>query len=77
MAKKKESYTSKGQRRSSIGVKERDPMKRALNQINAWRKGKNVVLTVETNDPTQRFKRVNARDVWGSPFRKVKDKDES
>lgn len=73
MAKKKESYTSKGQRRSSIGVKERDPMKRALNQINAWRKGKNVVLTIETNDPTQRFKRVNARDVWGSPFKKVKD----
>ena len=48
-------------------------MKRALNQINAWRKGKNVVLTIETNDPTQRFKRVNARDVWGSPFKKVKD----
>ena len=73
MAKKKESYTSKGQRRSSIGVKETGSMKRALNQINAWRKGKNVVLTIETNDPTQRFKRVNARDVWGSPFRKVKD----
>lgn len=73
MAKKKESYTSKGQRRSSIGVKETGSMKRALNQINAWRKGKNVVLTIETNDPTQRFKRVNARDVWGSPFKKVKD----
>ena len=73
MAKKKELYTSKGQRRSSIGVKETGSMKRALNQINAWRKGKNVVLTIETNDPTQRFKRVNARDVWGSPFKKVKD----
>jgi hypothetical protein len=73
MVKKKESKMSKGQRRSSIGVKQRDPLQRALNQIDAWKKGKNVVLTIETNDPTQRFKRVNALDVWGSPFKKVKD----
>ena len=64
---------SKGQRRSSIGVKQRDPLQRAPNQHDAWKKGKNVVLTIETNDPTQRFKRVNALDVWGSPFKKVKD----
>ena len=73
MAKSKTSTTSKSERRSSIGVKNRDPMKRALNQIDAWKKGKNVVLTIETNDPTMRFKRVNALDVWGSPFKEVKD----
>lgn len=64
---------SKGQRRSSIGVKQRDPLQRALNQLDAWKKGKNVVLTIETNDSNQRLKRVNALDVWGSPFKKVKD----
>ena len=73
MAKKKDSYTSKGQRRSSIGVKQRDPLKRALNQLDAWKKGKNVALTIETNDSNMRFKRVNARDVWGNPFKKAKD----
>lgn len=75
MVKKKDSYTSKGQRRSSIGVKNRDPAQRVLNQLDAWRKGKNVVLTMETKDRTKRFQRINARDVWGDPFRKVKDEN--
>lgn len=75
--KQKTSYTSKGQRRSSIGVKQRDPAKRALNQLNAWKQGKNVVLTIETADPKHRNRRVNARDVWGDPFRKVSNESKS
>ena len=71
--KKKTSYTSKGERRSSIGVRNTSPATKLTNQLKAWKEGKNVVLTIETKDPTQRFKRVNAREVWGNPFKKVKD----
>lgn len=47
-------------------------VRRIENQLHAWRKGRNVVLTIanpnknETNKP---FIRVNARDVWGDPRR--------
>lgn len=51
MAKGKKSsgknYTSKGERRNSYGVKERDPRKRVLNKMAALRKGKDVVFTIE------------------------------
>ena len=51
------------------------PMQRAMNQLNAWKKGKNVVLTVPNPDKTEtnaRYIKVNARDWWGSPFKKQK-----
>ena len=47
-------------------------LQRAINQREAWLKGKNVVVTVpnpntkETNKP---FIKVNAKDLWGSPKR--------
>lgn len=43
---------------------------RVLNQKLAWKKGKNVVLTIENpnkNETNKKFIRVNALDVWGSP----------
>lgn len=43
---------------------------RHLNQLRAWRAGKNVVLTIENhnkNETKKRFVRVNARDQWGDP----------
>lgn len=43
---------------------------RIMNQLMAWKKGKNVVLTIENpnkNETGKRFIKVNARDVWGSP----------
>lgn len=39
-------YTSKGERQSSISTKNTDPGQRLLNQINALKRGKNVVMTV-------------------------------
>lgn len=45
---------------------------RIMNQLKAWQKGKNVVLTIENpnkNDLSRRYIKVNARDVWGSPKR--------
>ena len=40
-------------------------MTRLLNQLNAYLKGKNVVLTMPTKDTNRRFIRINAKDVWG------------
>ncbi len=41
-----------------------------LNKQKAFRKGKNVVLTIpnpNTKETNKRFIKVNAKDVWGSP----------
>lgn len=72
MAKKKsrKSRTSNGvigspeRARTSVG------MKRALNQLDAWEKGKKVTLTIPNPDTTAKhmpFIKVDARQVWGLP----------
>ena len=80
MAKKKSraSQTSKGE----IGVNKKlrnayrreykGTLAQAINQHTAWKKFKNVVLTVPNpnkNETAKPFIRVNARDYWGSPKR--------
>jgi hypothetical protein len=61
------SYTSKGERRNCYGVKERDPCTRVLNKMDALRKGKDVVFTIEnpnrgeTNKPFIKV-RISGRD---------------
>lgn len=45
-------------------------LRKLLNKFDAWKKGKNVMLTIDNPDTTQtnmRQIRVSARDVWGSP----------
>lgn len=45
-------------------------LQKMLNKFDAWKKGKNVMLTIDNPDTTQtnmRRIRVSARDVWGSP----------
>ena len=63
------SQTSKGERRSvanGLGD-DRSEMKKMLDKMDAFRKGKNVMLTIpnpiksETNKP---FIRVNAKEKW-------------
>ena len=52
-------------------------MERAMNQLDAWKKGKNVVLTVPNPDKNRtdaRYIKVNAREYWGSPFKKQPSK---
>ncbi len=71
--KSRAQYTSKGQRRNvskwvrKQARKEITPLQRTLNQQAAFRKGKNVMVTIpnpiksETNKP---FIRVNAKEIW-------------
>ena len=47
--------------------RERTPMQRALAQLDAWEKGKNVVLNKPNPNPHETKKpvlRVNAKEVW-------------
>jgi hypothetical protein len=77
MAKKKsrDKYVSKGVVGTTKSRNKNDPtypMKRLINQHNAWRMGKNVVLTIANPNPNEtnkRFIKVNARDHWGDPKR--------
>ena len=43
---------------------------RVMNQLMAWKRGKNVVVTIENpnkNETSKRFIRVRAIDIWGDP----------
>lgn len=81
MAKGKKSsgntYTSKGERsnvdRKIVKAMRRDYMEsglRAQNQVEAWRKGRNVVVTIPNpnkNETNKRLIKVRAKDVWPNP----------
>ena len=50
-----------------LARQERSPMKRTLAQLDAWEKGKNVVLNMPNSNPHETKKpilRVNAKNVW-------------
>ena len=82
MAGKKSSgktYISKGQRsnvNSSVTKANRleyrkNFLARMLNQLNAWKKGKKVVLMIENNTAAEKrkkpFVKVEASKIWGDP----------
>ena len=49
--------------------KDKGRYERVLNQLNAFRRGKNVVLTIPNPNKTERSKpfiKVNAKDVWNN-----------
>ena len=72
-------YTSKGERpnvaRKTKNAMRRDylencQLERLNNQMSAWKKMKNVMLTVPNpnkNETNKRFIRVSAREFWGNP----------
>ena len=70
-------YVSKGERpnvtRSVLNALRREYLTsdaRLNNQVKAWRRGKNVMLTVKNPDKKntkERMIRVSAIDVWGFP----------
>ena len=77
MGKKKSraTQTSKGERnnvcKSTTKALRRDYLQNDLarlsNQIDAFKRGKNVMVTIpnpNTNETNKRFLRVNAKDVW-------------
>ena len=75
MSKSKTKYTSKGQRnnvcRDVTKALRRDYIAgrsdRMNNQFVAFKKGKNVMVTIpnpNTNETNKRFIRINAKDIW-------------
>ena len=71
MGKKKSraSQTSKGERRNVVAGlgDDRSEMQKVNDKINAWKKGKNVILTVPNpnkNETNKRFIRVDAKTIW-------------
>jgi hypothetical protein len=69
MGKKKSrtSQTSTGTVGRSKRKEYRGTAEHSINQLAAFYRGRNVVLTVENpnkNETNKRFIRVNARDVW-------------
>lgn len=72
MPKKKSrpQYVSKGEQGNRMKARTSTGMKRLLNQLDAWQKGKRVVLTVpnkNTEETNRRKYKVSARDHWGLP----------
>lgn len=64
---KSKGFVSQGLGRSSMKTAVKDPLSRVINQLKAFRAGKNVMVTIdnpnkaETNKP---FIRVPASQVW-------------
>ena len=47
-----------------------DLMQKMLNKLDAWRKGKNVIVHEEGKTTRESVIRKDARDVWGNPNKK-------
>ena len=62
-SKKSMNSVSKNTKRIMRIEKKADLMQKMLNKLDAWRKGKNVIVHEEG-------KRVEAREVWGNPNKK-------
>ena len=79
MGKKRHStgYTSKGERRNVSKATTKAVRREYLqngnvlfNKFDAWKKGKNVMITMPNpnkNETNKRFIRVKASHVWGNP----------
>lgn len=71
-------YVSKGIVGHPRRTRNTDKMRKALNQLDAWQKGKNVMLTRPSLENKNIMERVPAIDVWGSPRsnKRIIEKDE-
>ena len=74
MGKKKsrDAQTSKGERRNVVAGlgDDRSEMQKLNDKMDAWKRGKRVMLTIPNPDKKntkERFLRVSAIDVWGYP----------
>ena len=63
---------SKHTKRVMRADNKQDIMRVMLNKLDAWKKGKNVILHEESNNTKEGMVRKNARDVWGDPNRKFR-----
>lgn len=66
-------YTSKGQRsnvsKSTLQLvsRGRDGIEKAMNKLEAWRRGQDPWITVTGPSSNMRFVRVRASSIWGDP----------
>ena len=61
---------SKNTKRIMRADKKADKMQTMLNKLDAWKKGKNVIVHEEGKSTRESVIRKDARDVWGDPNRK-------
>ena len=61
---------SKNTKRMMRADKKADLAQKMLNKLDAWKKGKNVIVHEEGKTTRESSVRKNARDVWGDPNRK-------
>ena len=61
---------SKNTKRMMRADKKADIAQRMLNKLDAWKKGKNVIVHEEGKTTRESVIRKDARDVWGNPNKK-------
>ena len=61
---------SKNTKRMMRADKKADLAQKMLNKLDAWKKGKNVIVHEEGKTTRESIIRKDARDVWGDPNRK-------
>jgi hypothetical protein len=79
MAKKGsgKTYTSKGERRSSMRTRTSDPVQRIINVQKAYYNGKNPWVTIDNpnkEETNKRKIRVRANQLWGDPKTREKQR---
>ena len=63
---------SKTTKRIMRADNKRDMMRVMLNKLDAWKKGKNVIVHEEGTNTREGMVRKKATDVWGNPNRKFR-----
>ena len=63
---------SKHTKRIMRADNKRDMMRVMLNKLDAWKKGKNVIVHEEGTNTREGMVRKKATDVWGNPNRKFR-----
>ena len=63
---------SKHTKRMIRSENKQDMMRVMLNKLDAWKKGKNVIIQEEGTTTREGMVRKKATDVWGNPNRKFR-----
>ena len=69
-SKKSMNSISKNIKKMMRAEKKADIAQKMLNKLDAWKKGKNVIVHEEGKTTRESIIRKDARDVWGNPNRK-------
>ena len=69
-SKKSMNSISKNIKKMMRAEKKADIAQKMLNKLDAWKKGKNVIVHEEGKTTRESVIRKDARDVWGNPNKK-------